>query len=44
MAKTVPYCVWYEQQYCEQLGMEIRAGWWMSRLALDDMMGYEWPS
>lgn len=42
MAKTAPYCVWYPTQYCELLGMEIQAGWWMSRLALDDMMRYEW--
>ena len=41
--RTAPYCEWHEPQYIEQLGMEIEAGWWMSKLALDGLMVYEWP-
>ena len=41
MKKTEVYCE-YREFYCEQLGMEIK-GWWMSKLALDGLMVYEWP-
>jgi len=41
--RTAVYCEWHEPQYIEQLGMEISAGWWMSKLALDGLMEYEWP-
>jgi len=44
MAKTEPYCEWHPAEYVEMLGVAISAGWWMSRLALDDLMRYEWPN
>jgi len=43
MERTVVYCEWHETTYIEQLGMEAEAGWWMSKLALDGLMEYEWP-
>jgi hypothetical protein len=42
MLKTEPYCH-YTEFYCEQLAMEIK-GWFMSRLALDDVVKYECPN
>ena len=40
--KTEVYCKWHGAYY-ELIGMEI-SGWWMSQLALDDVMRYEWPN
>ena len=41
MEKTEVYCE-YREFYCETFAMEIK-GWWMSKLALDGLMRYEWP-
>jgi len=41
MEKTEPYCE-YRDIYYELLQQRI-AGWWMSKLALDGLMVYEWP-
>jgi hypothetical protein len=41
MQKTELYCE-YRDFYSEQFQMQI-SGWWMSRLALDDVIMYEWP-
>ena len=41
MQKTEVYCE-YREFFCETFGMEIK-GWWMSKLALDGLMVYEWP-
>ena len=38
--RTEVYCKWHTEYY-EQLGMQV-TGWWMSKLALDDIMRYEW--
>jgi len=40
MLKTEPYCC-YTEFYCEQLAMEIK-GWFMTALALADVVEYEW--
>ena len=42
LAKTEIYCIWHEEYY-EQLGVAI-SGWWMSELALNDVMDMEWPN
>lgn len=44
MKKTVPYCEWHSAEFIELLGIVVGAGWWMSVLALNDLMRYEWPN
>ena len=39
MEDTEVYCKWHSQYY-EQIGMKVE-GWWMSKLALDDVMEFE---
>ncbi len=42
MEKTEPYCFHSGEFIDELTGVTIKAGWWSSELAIEDMEGMEW--